>query len=1029
MLFAAPPLEDRDRPAAALLVPTFASMAAANVMTASGAKALFVENVDARQLPTMYLVAAACGMALAFLWTRTRPAADATQRFVRFAAACASVGPGVALAAGSAPVFAAYTALTLGSGAAQLLAVQAFAHAAARAGPRQSSRLFPTLSVALTTGAVLGGLTTQVLAWIGGVGAALAGPAPFLLIAAATAHHARRRLPATHAGPASAPQGGVGDSPSRVVVRHPLVRSLAAVAFCTQAASVLLDFQFVSLVKSNLSPAAVPGAFGAFYAVSNGAILLTSAWTGRARAHRAGLGMATAAPLLVYVVAASAAAALTLTGTPGVFAVVITAGVIERVADFAVARQAAHSAYGPLLPSTADRARVLVTAVAGRLGMFVVSGTMLATAVASPVHPAVLIGMLVAAAVGFIPATRIDRQYAGALRDAVRRNRKHGGEEISAWAREAAQRQVRRDLGARDPSLVCAALDLAVLMEIPVAEAMRAPLLRHSNIEVRRRILHVLERANANLPRGEWPPLLDPVQPTDLLAAALARLDIEDVDARPAVRLLSAHPDPTVATLAAIWLSRSGTRSVAFNRPVGDTEWGRRIRDLAGSRDPATLSVAAELVAQMAGGEDAQLLVSRLRHPAERSLLIAALRELPPSTVLPHAVRDLHQGAAIGGGRTMAVIEVLEQCASPSAGSALAYAMERGCASVRDRAIRSLFRRARAGPGDAIPGEVFQRQAARELHDLLAVSLAYDAARRERTPEGRGGLLAELGSRRRDGEMRALRVFGLATSPLSVKPALLAFGSDDPWLRSQALEWLEREAPHAGLRSLILAVEASDARGQHASGVGIRVRSIPEVTPMLERIAAAEDELRGIHDLLASVDPLLAELWQHAFSLEDRVNDDDRTALVERMLTLRAVPLFAEVSADQLLPLAAVAREAAFERGQALFHEGDAGDALYVILSGQVEIRRGPNRVATCGAGECIGEIAVLDARPRSATATATGPTRCLSIGAGDFDDLHETAPGLSRGVIRTLTARVRDLMSGAGPAPGRPPTRISWGD
>jgi len=99
-----------------------------------------------------------------------------------------------------------------------------------------------------------------------------------------------------------------------------------------------------------------------------------------------------------------------------------------------------------------------------------------------------------------------------------------------------------------------------------------------------------------------------------------------------------------------------------------------------------------------------------------------------------------------------------------------------------------------------------------------------------------------------------------------------------------------------------------------------------------------------------------------------------------------------------------------------LFSQGDEGDALYIICQGELEVRVGERAVAKVGAGECIGELALLDGDPRSASAVASADATLLKIAAGRFKHLLVTQPAAARALLRTLDKRIRETQ--ASPTP-----------
>ena len=130
--------------------------------------------------------------------------------------------------------------------------------------------------------------------------------------------------------------------------------------------------------------------------------------------------------------------------------------------------------------------------------------------------------------------------------------------------------------------------------------------------------------------------------------------------------------------------------------------------------------------------------------------------------------------------------------------------------------------------------------------------------------------------------------------------------------------------------------------------------------------------------------------------------------LLEKILFLKSSPLFSALHGEELASVARVTEPVRFQEGDSLFHEGDPGDALYLVVSGSVRIDRGGNEIAILGPREAVGEMALLDGQPRSATATAVEPVTALYIDQASFDTLVERSPALARGIFRALCQRLR---------------------
>ena len=129
---------------------------------------------------------------------------------------------------------------------------------------------------------------------------------------------------------------------------------------------------------------------------------------------------------------------------------------------------------------------------------------------------------------------------------------------------------------------------------------------------------------------------------------------------------------------------------------------------------------------------------------------------------------------------------------------------------------------------------------------------------------------------------------------------------------------------------------------------------------------------------------------------------------VEKVLFLKSIELFSQIPSEDLAQVALIAEQEAREGGEEIFSEGDAGDALYLVLEGKVRIHLGEKEIAALGERECFGEMALLDAAPRSASATALEPASLLKISREDFQEIMSDKPEIALGIIKVLSRRLR---------------------
>jgi CRP-like cAMP-binding protein len=135
----------------------------------------------------------------------------------------------------------------------------------------------------------------------------------------------------------------------------------------------------------------------------------------------------------------------------------------------------------------------------------------------------------------------------------------------------------------------------------------------------------------------------------------------------------------------------------------------------------------------------------------------------------------------------------------------------------------------------------------------------------------------------------------------------------------------------------------------------------------------------------------------------------------EVLAALRQVELFSGLSEPVLLQIASVARPREFDRGELLFVEGDAGDALLVLVSGSVTVfRTSPEgeraALTVLEPFEVLGEVALLDGAPRSASVEAVEHTVVLSLSRAEFFGLLRHQPAVLEPLLRQLGTMVRRL-------------------
>lgn len=129
----------------------------------------------------------------------------------------------------------------------------------------------------------------------------------------------------------------------------------------------------------------------------------------------------------------------------------------------------------------------------------------------------------------------------------------------------------------------------------------------------------------------------------------------------------------------------------------------------------------------------------------------------------------------------------------------------------------------------------------------------------------------------------------------------------------------------------------------------------------------------------------------------------------ERTAFLKTTDLLKGASEDLLSQISDGMTEVVETAGTPLFHAGDAGDAVYLIVEGALKIERDGIQLATRGQSECIGEFALIDDAPRSTDALAESDVRLLRWNRTDFQAALSRRPEVAEGVFKILLGKLRE--------------------
>jgi CRP-like cAMP-binding protein len=124
---------------------------------------------------------------------------------------------------------------------------------------------------------------------------------------------------------------------------------------------------------------------------------------------------------------------------------------------------------------------------------------------------------------------------------------------------------------------------------------------------------------------------------------------------------------------------------------------------------------------------------------------------------------------------------------------------------------------------------------------------------------------------------------------------------------------------------------------------------------------------------------------------------------------LGKAPIFSGLTERQLRSLAKTAKVVAYPANARIVKQGEPGIGLYVLLSGQAEVRQGNRALARLGAGQFFGEMTLLDEQPRSADVVAVQPSECAVLSRWEFWGFAKGEPDVLQGVLRETARRLRE--------------------
>jgi len=490
---------------------------------------------------------------------------------------------------------------------------------------------------------------------------------------------------------------------------------------------------------------------------------------------------------------------------------------------------------------------------------------------------------------------------------------------------------------------------------------------------------------------------LTDADPAVRLAALAALRGDADTDLAPLLR----DPDPRVRATAA---ARSPATAGHLARMLESGERADRFAALAvasgahadliaravGDPDPLLGGAALERLATVAPDRIPVGAIERALDASDPAVRCAALRAWslqperapreriaralgdPAPEVRSHAAEAL---AAAGADGIEAALPFLGDASATIAGAALT-AVAAGDHPRRRRLLSDQLR----------------QRAARAWQSLAALRFFPDtepSARFMRLAVADGGIR----------ELRfAFRTLEVLESPRVVRRVERALRYGTTRSRGDALEVLSNLGDRDAARLLVLMYEPGPIK-ERIAGLGPAVALPESRDAFLAEVRRSGD--RWLRMALAAGEPALGE------------TPVPESAVMERLLALKRVPLFENLNLDQLEAVLRLAGDATFLPGEVIVRQGDPGGELYLLLEGSAEAwldhgGANPQQLSTMPAGSYFGEMAILDDEPRSATVIAREPARLLTLDGDSLKELLLQMPEIAFELLRVMTSRVR---------------------
>ncbi len=843
---------------------------------------------------------------------------------------------------------------------------------------RQAKRLFPLFNASRILGQVIGGFVTGALVRSFGVENLLLVWAGALSLAFVFGRALLRhqQIPATSRSRQRQPaliqemQRGY-----RYVRKSKLMRwvSLAAVLFSVLYFSISLPFSRVA-TEQYTNEENLAAFLGLFNGLNTAAAFLASLFFANRLFARFGIMLCILVFPIIYLIGFASLVLLPI------FAVTVAFRFVQIFWLSGIADPAYQAMFNVVPPERRDQVRTFIEGVPQQAGTFLAGAILIIGEERLAPQQLYVVGLF-AAALCTLAIARARHGYRDALIGALNAGNPHifysEEQPFGGFSQDAAA--IRAALnGLTDPDPGTRRVSAEILEHLSLPEAREALVngLSDPDTIVRAACLRALARAKATSALDNiTASLRDPEPDVRFEAvAALGALTLSSSTMETHLRPMLDDPDSRVSTRAASALLRIGhetKRAKSFLRYTA----------VAGELSGREHAITA--MGEWGDEEAFGFLVNELEdhHLPTRiwRALLTAIARIHRTKSMPHLVEALgHIDASI---RETAA-DLLGEIGQPTVEPVLAALQN---PQQEEGALLTLQRL-------PVPPEKPIEEYARAA---VSRAVEYDCLRRgvkaEAGNEATGLLIESLQKKSNEHGIRALRAIGLLGDREAMDLVIEVLQARNSTQRANVIEALESIHARGPLREIIQPLTRL-----------WEDETTPEGGADWRRLITDEDE--WIRDCARFAAHTLGEI---------KMENIPTLSLMERVLFFKRVPLFTNLSPADIKQVAAIAQEASFSDGTEIVRQGEEGDVMFIVVSGEIRVTatQGHREIelAQRKPGEYVGEMALISREPRIATLTAMGNVHTLCIDQKSFESLLRDRPDVSLAVIQILCKRLKE--------------------